>query len=891
MDKLRKCQQEALNAFEKYYYIDEEDDRGIISMCCGSGKTRTTYEIIKLCIEKYNKKFFILATSRKELIYQVASEYNNWIKINKLDVTIKIVGGSGEQYTKSTLYNEEDIKNTIKAIVCNDKKPLIIITTYNSSKKIIDAIDGQKELLPELVILDEAHNTTGENSKENQELIKKDNEKFSSEKYLFMTATPVKLIMKNEDAPFQNKETIFSMNNSNIYGKIVYEYSFSDGIHDGIIVDFEIIYYTKNDELPQELLEELKNKTKKEKQNIFFRTISNFLINCIKEKKLKYILVYCANQKKMNIMKEWIEKENFDCNVFTIISEDTKTKRTKTRQEFKKYINKPNILLSVGIFDEGVDEKCIDAVLFAEERNTESRIVQNIGRCLRTHPNKKIGYVIIPNIVYEFDEQDKGNDLQLSNNYSSHYKQIRYVASKIKQNIKNNFFKKLVKGDVPYVSDDDENDKIDLCDEFIEADEIIKLKKVDDDTINDKDINDLSKYYKQESTRGDISNETLEKLKKFVILHKIDSIKKWSKFTSQHELPYFYLHSDFKTEWISWGQFLYGQTNSYDESKKLFENELKGKFKTSTEWVEYYNKVLENELKDQRDGNIAEELINKIIRIPNRPQEYYKGEWKDWNDFLNLEEKINHIGLLVSDESNDKTKADKNMNILVNTDHDKVKGFKNGEYNNIILPDDLLNELKKYIDEFLGVDTVLQVRVATKNNGNYDKCCINCRLKNDVNKAVPIVIYPEEKKFKYDYDALKWDNYKNKEINRNREQYVQNPKINKLFDKIINDIKEMVKKAKIDAKDECKMIKFNDDIRIDEEIHSHKEKSERFFDNNKFKKTTEILSHTELKNTVENALEALEKDNKTSSEKNNKIYKIKQQQKSKSILNDEFYLE
>jgi len=101
----------------------------------------------------------------------------------------------------------------------------------------------------------------------------------------------------------------------------------------------------------------------------------------------------------------------------------------------------------------------------------------------------------------------------------------------------------------------------------------------------------------------------------------------------------------------------------------------------------------------------------------------------------------------------------------------------------------------------------------------------------------------------------------------------------------------MVKKAKIDAKDECKMIKFNDDIRIDEEIHSHKEKSERFFDNNKFKKTTEILSHTELKNTVENALEALEKDNKTSSEKNNKIYKIKQQQKSKSILNDEFYLE
>ena len=440
MDKLRKCQSDAKIKFKEYFY-EKEEDRGIISMCCGAGKTRVSYEIIKICINDHNKKFFILATSRKELLYQIAAEFTKWKKIEKMNnLHIKIVGGSGEKYPSDTLETSESIKDTIKSISLYAKNPLIIITTYQSSKKIIEAINGDDMLYPELVILDEAHNTTGENDKYNQELIKSDNDKFSSQKYLFLTATPVKLFLKNKEAPFQNKETVFSMHNLEIYGKIIYEYTFSDGIKDGIIVDFETVYYTSKDEIPENVKNELKGKNKREKQEIYFRTISSFLLDTIKDYNLKHILVYCINQEKMKIIKKWIENEmkimTINYNIFTIISEHTKTARNNTIKQFKKYSGKPNILLSVSIFDEGIDEKCIDSVFFAEERNTESRIIQNIGRCLRTSPGKSKGIVIIPNIVYEFDEQKKINEIELSNAYSSHFKKIREVIKTLKLGIK-----------------------------------------------------------------------------------------------------------------------------------------------------------------------------------------------------------------------------------------------------------------------------------------------------------------------------------------------------------------------------------------------------------------------------------------------------------------------
>ena len=806
MQQLRACQKEALEKFEEYFYKNsDENDRGIISMCCGSGKTRTSYEIIKSCIKK-KEKFFILATSRVKLIYQLANDYIKWSKLDKIGLNIKVVGGSGEEHKNITLSNIDDIKNSIKGHVCHDKRPLLLITTYNSCNKIVNAVKGNKELHPNLTILDEAHNTTGDNAKMNHNLIAKstdDDEDFSSGKYLFMTATPVKLILKDKNSSFQNNETLYSMGNKRIYGDVVYEYTFYRGFNDNppVLVPFDTIYYVKKDEIPVDLKKALENKTKTEKQYMYFKTISSFLIKNIKKYKLKHVLVYLQNQEKIEIMNKEIKKitdeQKIKYNINSIHSNQSKKIRADNLEKFRDKKNESNILLSVGIFDEGVDEPCIDAVMFAEERNTQTRIVQNIGRCLRIDPNnqhKKKGYVLIPNIVYEFNDEDTDNEIDVKKNYSSHFKTIRKIASVLHEDNKEYFYIKYVKGDMPDESDEEENDKNELCDDYYKAD--IKTKNENMTDIDTDNIPDLSKYFKSECTNGDISNESLQNIKELIKKYEINSLNKYGEFARKSKIPYIYLHEEFKTEWISWGHFLQEKSYTYTEAKEFISKKFKNKFKEPKEWIDYYCSIINNELNNKENNEITDELLIEIIKIPNRPKEYYKGDWIDWADFLSLEnDATKQIGLIktIADEQ---SKADKNIKVLMNNDHERIKRLIKGDYNDISLKSDLV-EIKKYIDTQLDLDCILQPRVFLKNNGNFDKCCIQCRPKDNDKYTIPIIIYPEENKFKYDLENL----YVNKlpeniKMNRTKEIFVQNPKILTQFDAIIKECRQIINENK-----------------------------------------------------------------------------------------------
>ena len=83
MNKLRDNQKNAIIKFEEYYY-EQTNNRGILSMCCGSGKTRTFYEIIKLCMNTYNEDFFIYTTSRILLVQGIVQELIEWLFFDHL---------------------------------------------------------------------------------------------------------------------------------------------------------------------------------------------------------------------------------------------------------------------------------------------------------------------------------------------------------------------------------------------------------------------------------------------------------------------------------------------------------------------------------------------------------------------------------------------------------------------------------------------------------------------------------------------------------------------------------------------------------------------------------------------------------------------------------------
>jgi type I site-specific restriction endonuclease len=117
---------------------------------------------------------------------------------------------------------------------------------------------------------------------------------------------------------------------------------------------------------------------KNEQQYIYFNIISQYLLKTIKLYNLRHTLVYLLNQAKAEILYKILQKAINDKklkNEVEFILSDQKL--------FETYNGTSKILLTDDIFNEGIDIPICDSILFAEEINSKTAIVQNIGRSLR----------------------------------------------------------------------------------------------------------------------------------------------------------------------------------------------------------------------------------------------------------------------------------------------------------------------------------------------------------------------------------------------------------------------------------------------------------------------------------------------------------------------------
>ena len=622
-----------------------------------------------------------------------------------------------------------------------------------------------------------------------------------------MTATPLELVLKNKQSNFTNDETTYSMNNPTIYGTRVYEYTFYQGIKDGYLTPFDMVYLQENktNEIPDDLKKEISGKSKIEKQQIYFKYISSFLLREVKKFNLKHILVYLQDHAKIELMKDWLEycmkQQQLEYEIFSITSDDSKTKRKNNLTLFRENTETPKILLSVAIFNEGVDEPCIDSVMFAQERNSDTTIAQNIGRCLRIYNGKHKSYVLIPNIMYEYDDEDQKAML------SSRFKRIREVAKILNKDIKNHYFKKNIKGVLTTNKDNDSyDDKLDLCDE-IDVTEI--HNNIDNENNIDKSqVIDLSEYYTTHNTNNDISNKTLLDIKDLVNKHNLKTLKQYGEFCRTNGMPFLYLHEDFKREWTSWGEFLCDKTYTYEEAKQFIKNYIDlSNINTSEEFVNYYHDILKNEL-NARHQNLSEKCINEFCIIPNRPAEYYKGDWIDWEDFLGKLVVKKVLKINESGNSTKKLNAEANLKNLMNGDKAKISFVKN-DFNDIKFPFNL-DIIKKYFDNLFEIDCEIVPRVKTNSHCKYDSCILNIARKEDkYSKRVPIVLVVDTKCFSYDPDLGNIPQLLKKEkCDRTQREYLKNTKeMNDVLFKIIEHCKNKINECQI-------KIKQNDEVTI-----------------------------------------------------------------------------
>lgn len=559
---LRDFQGEIQEISIGYYKIH---NIGSIILPCGTGKT-----IVGSFICKYMSRIIIGVPSK--------------ILINQWKEKIENIMPNHETIIVDSDYDKKDI-------TCEN---IVIITTYHSCYKIKGVFD--------MKIGDECHHLVGENKDEKGF---KYFHKIESNKTLFLTATK-KIVVQKDD-----QKEIYSMDDFSTFGKVMYENTLQWAIENKLITDYSLVCLKNNEETIQEIMRNCKI----DGGNIeLFLSAFISLKSLVKYEGLSHILIYANTTKNSEKIIEYIniilENELIDINKDDLYHNSLHSNSNHDiNSEIDKFKNSLfGIISCVYIFGEGFDLPKLNGVVFAENMESDIRIIQSTTRCFRLNkdePNKK-AFVIIPYL-----DKDNWNDdnesfqklrkivYQLRNEDENIEHKIRLIdINKEKDYSIQNIFSKWKKLTQKNCIDDG-------MDAFIDDEEESGLNKL---KLRLRKARSLKSRYDSEE------HELYEYMKE---RNKELNLKSKSEYNLSTEHPDYIEdpESKFGLWWKNWYSFL-----GYDTSKFI---------QTKDEWIIECKK---NNIKSLED---YKKLCENDLRFPINPGEFYE-HYTNFDNELNL---------------------------------------------------------------------------------------------------------------------------------------------------------------------------------------------------------------------------------------------------------------
>lgn len=495
-----------------------------------------------------------------------------------------------------------------------------------------------------------------------------------------------------------------------------------------------------------------------------------------------------------------------------IISDQSPSEKRENQKKFEEDKNNPKILLSVDILNEGIDIPIIDSVFFAEERNSEPIIVQNIGRALRLHENKKKAYVILPTKIYTIDNS-------YENAYSSKFKKIREICDILKESPDINipkYFTRKTKGDTISFKNDNEdeiiNEKSALVDEIVQvnSNENIITEINNNISITKKDelsiiSTQIANTFEIKSSSDKLSNIRLDKLKKFVQEENITNLYQLSKFLDDKCIITNKPHKYYKNDWLCYGDLLFNKVYLYEEAINIIKLHDLSNIDTPKKWLDYYNNLIEIEMTNENNN-----ILNDIFYIPYDPKTYYLEEWNNiydeknndelygWNKFLG-KELDNTTGIEInSKKSSVSVNAESNLKNIVNKDKDKIKKLIGNKWETFENYNTDIYELKSYIDKYFDIDSIIEIRFMLNNLLGLKHKKINIHLHNLPIDIVPITV-DFSKKIEYDKDIFDMQILlsKNKnDVKRDKDHYISNKQVQTTIDNILIELNNYINETR-----------------------------------------------------------------------------------------------
>ncbi len=375
----RYYQQNAINrAIEA---IAKGQNRILLVMATGTGKTYTAFQIIHRLWKSGTKKRILFLADRTALIDQTRRGDFKHFKESMTIIKKKIVNNADG--------SDELVSNNKRGIDSSDKAYEVFLGLYQGLTNSGEVEDAYKDFSPDffdLIVIDECHRGSAAEDSAWREILRY----FSSATHIGLTATP--------------KETK-DVSNIDYFGDPVYTYSLKQGISDGFLAPYRVVRVGLNVDLegwrpPKGTLDKNGNPVEDriynrkdfdtnivfdERRELVSQKITEFLKGTDRFSKT---IVFCVDIEHANGMRTKLSNQNADLvkdnykYIMKITGDDEEGKR-----ELDNFINPeepyPVIATTSKLMTTGVDAKTCKLIVLDSNIKSMTEFKQIIGRGTR----------------------------------------------------------------------------------------------------------------------------------------------------------------------------------------------------------------------------------------------------------------------------------------------------------------------------------------------------------------------------------------------------------------------------------------------------------------------------------------------------------------------------
>ena len=316
----------------------------------------------------------------------LVQQWIDQIKLVFMDMPILGIA-TNSKYNSEFTTDKNIIDTFIKQVNC------CVVVVYDSCHKLVGGTFDFK-------VGDECHHLTGEYYPNKDIKRYTQFHKIQSKKTLFMTGTSKTIVNMTT-----NKQ-ISSMDNEELFGKVIVEKSILWAIKNNLITDYRPIVLKNN----EDDIIDISRKYAIDITNIeLFLTAVMTLKAFLRFENLSHVFVYANSIKNAEIINNYITeilyKNVFDIDINDVYNNalcsngNPNINKDDPTSEISKFTKqKYGIICCVYMFGEGYDLPMLNGVVFAENMGSEIRIVQSTTRCFRKDKTNlnKLAYVLIP---------------------------------------------------------------------------------------------------------------------------------------------------------------------------------------------------------------------------------------------------------------------------------------------------------------------------------------------------------------------------------------------------------------------------------------------------------------------------------------------------------------